>query len=87
MRDGENPMVEKVSGYRVLSDVELEVINALKSDGPRFQGILSDMEAAIKNGPPEMQSERLRSLALGKTNLQQAYMWLIRAVAAPQGLV
>lgn len=87
MRDGENPMVEKVSGYRVLNDHELKLVNLMKADNAAIASNLANIEAAIKNGPPEMQGERMRSLALGKTNLQQAYMWLIRAVAAPQGLV
>jgi len=87
MREGENPMVEKVSGYRVLSDTELFFVNGLKADGDKFTRLLHDIENEIKSGPPALQAERLRSLALGKTNLQQAYMWLIRAVAAPQGLV
>jgi capsule polysaccharide export protein KpsE/RkpR len=80
-------MVEKVSGYRVLSDIELALVNAMKAESATIASNLANIETVIKDGPPEMQGERMRSLALGKTNLQQAYMWLIRAVAAPQGLV
>ena len=33
MREGENPMAGKVSGYRQLDDNELELVNALKAQG------------------------------------------------------
>lgn len=88
MREGENPMVEKVSGYRVLSDEELQLVNHLKELGPVIEPLLRRIEAVIKQGPADVDGgDRMRSLALGKTNLQQSFMWLIRAVAAPKGLV
>ena len=90
MREGENPMAGKVSGYRQLDDNELELVNALKAQGQVVQDLLDSIELLIearteKYGSPD--SEHYRALAMGKTNIQQGYMWLIRAVAAPNGLI
>lgn len=90
LRAGENPEVENVSGYRKLSDAELHLINKIKAHGPVLEDLLADINDLIgkrseEHGTPD--AEHRRNLALGKTNLQQGYMWLIRAVAAPNGLV
>lgn len=90
---GENPEVENVSGYRKLTDEELHLINKIKAHGPVLEQLLTDIsELATKRhfsevgGNPHF-NDTQRNLALGKTNIQQGYMWLIRAVAAPNGLV
>lgn len=90
LRSGENPEVENVSGYRKLDDNELHLINKIKAHGPVLEQLLADVEELIKQrtatyGTPD--GEHYRNLALGKTNIQSGYMWLIRAVAAPDGLV
>lgn len=90
LRPGENPEVQNVSGYRKLDDNELHLINKIKAHGPVLEQLLADVEELIKQrtatyGTPD--AEHYRNLALGKTNIQQGYMWLIRAVAAPNGLV
>ena len=90
VRQGENPMAGKVSGYRQLDDNELELVNALKAQGQVVQDLLDNIELLIKArtekyGAPD--GEHYRAMALGKTNIQQGYMWLIRAVAAPNGLI
>jgi hypothetical protein len=90
IRPGENPMVEKVSGYRKLDAGELALVNELKADGEVIAEKLARIELLIKRRTEEYgtaDAEHYRALALGKTNLQQGYMWLIRAVAAPNGLV
>lgn len=90
LRPGENPEVGNISGYRKLDDNELHLINKIKAHGPVLEQLLTDVEELIKQrtatyGTPD--AEHYRGLALGKTNIQQGYMWLIRAVAAPNGLV
>ncbi len=90
MREGENPMVEKVSGYRVLSDAELAFINKCKAMGPEIQQLIDEANALVnartkEHGTPD--TEHYRAVALAKTNVQQGFMWLIRAIAAPNGLV
>jgi hypothetical protein len=90
MREGENPMVEKVSGYRVLNDVELAFINKCKAQGDVLQALLEEANEIVRARTEQFatpDSEHYRAIALGKTNIQQGYMWLIRAVAAPNGLV
>lgn len=89
LRPGENPEVNNVSGYRKLTDKELNLVNAMKADGPMIEHNIESIKKVITetSESEEQRNERLRSLALGKTKLQEAYMWLIRAVAAPKGIV
>lgn len=89
-RPGENPEVNNVSGYRKLDDAELALVNKIKAEGPKLEALLLEVNELIaartmQYGTPD--GEHYRNAALGKTNLQQGYMWLIRAVAAPNGLV
>lgn len=89
LRPGENPEVNNISGYRKLSDAELKAVNDMKADGPMIESNLNSLKDLIKetSTSTEQYNERMRCLSLGKTKLQEAYMWLTRAVAAPQGLV
>lgn len=89
-RPGENPEAGNISGYRKLSDAELALVNKIKAKGPELETLLLEVNELIaarttQYGTPD--GEHYRNAALGKTNLQQGYMWLIRAVAAPNGLV
>jgi len=90
-RPGENPEVDNVSGYRKLTDQELELINLIKSQGPDLATLFKSAEAIIRNRvtpeDPLRGNTDLRCLALAQTNIQQGYMWLIRAVSSPKGLV
>jgi hypothetical protein len=89
-RPGENPMAGKVSGYRKLDEDELAMVNQIKAAGPAIQAMLDDVGsliAARTKKYPAPDSEDYRALALAKTNLQQGFMWLIRAAASPTGLV
>ena len=90
LREGENPMAGNVSGYRKLTDAELNLVNRLKARGQDLADDLALVEQLIASraaeyGTPD--AEHYRVLLLGKTNIQACYMWLIHAVAAPAGLV
>lgn len=91
-RPGENPMVDKVSGYRRLTDAELALVNKIKALGSEVESLYdAAVEVASERSKetpenPREYSESLRAAALAKTNFQQGAMWLIRAVAAPKGL-
>lgn len=66
---------EKITGYRDLSQEEIDLMNEGK-------------ELAIKCGEfinklDKFKGIDLRCVALGKTNLQQGFMWAIRAIAKP----
>lgn len=87
LRPGENPEVENVSGYRKLTDEELHLINKIKAHGPVLEQLLTDIDELVSGREDPHYPDSHRALALGKTNIQQGYMWLIRAVAAPNGLV
>lgn len=75
-----------ISGYRTLSDAEVNQINALKSLGQDLGDAIDDVLALIEErtrvyGTPD--GEHKRWVAVGKTHLQQGLMALARAVAAP----
>lgn len=77
-------------GERTLNQAELALINKIKAKGADLEALLLEVNELIaarttQYGTPD--GEHYRNAALGKTNLQQGYMWLIRAVAAPNGLV
>ena len=66
---------EKIKGYRDLSQEEINLMNEGKAlaeqCGIYIEKLMAD-EGADK-----------RAVALGKTNLQQGFMWAIRGVAQP----
>lgn len=89
-RPGENPMVNKVSGYRQLTDAELALVNKIKALGPELERLHTEVVELVNDrSHAEMghHDQHFRAAALGKTNLQQGAMWLIRAVAAPEGFI
>ena len=81
-----------IKGYRYLSQFEIDLMNRIKlhAEGTR---LLIDEVSKVRNSlqaelaPPLDQdqiSESQRCLALAKTNLQQGFMWFVRAVALPE---
>jgi hypothetical protein len=66
---------EKIKGYRNLSQEEINLMNEGKAlaeqCGIYIEKLMAD-EGTDK-----------RAVALGKTNLQQGFMWAIRGVAQP----
>lgn len=66
----------KITGYRDLSQEEIDLMNegkALAEQCGNYIEKLSSLEAADK-----------RAVAIGKTNLQQGFMWAIRGIARPE---
>lgn len=66
-----------IKGYRDLSESDVALMNNFKAEEQGTMETLSTME---KND-----AYNKRSLALARTKFQEAYMWLIRAVARPNG--
>lgn len=64
-----------IKGYRDLTPEEIAVMNDIKEVGERVGALLYEL-----NGVPGVD---LRWLAIGKTDLQQGFMALTRAVARP----
>jgi hypothetical protein len=66
----------KISGYRDLTEDEIALMNRVKQqEREMLAGI--DLIAALP-------AVDLRSLALARTNIQQGFMWMVRAIARPE---
>jgi hypothetical protein len=68
---------KKITGYRDLSQAEIDTINAVKALSIQC-GVIID---SLENDP----STDKRSVAIARTNLQQGFMWAIRSIAKPAG--
>jgi len=68
---------EKIKGYRVLSQDEIDTINAIKIAGNSLSKIIKGIE--LHDGVD------LRWVAIAKTDLQKGIMALVRSVAKPEG--
>ena len=66
---------QKIQGYRDLSQEEIDLMNEGKVLAQQCGEFIAKLEA--------IESTDKRNVALGKTNLQQGFMWAIRAVAQP----
>ena len=66
---------EKIAGYRDLSQAEIDAINKIKQIAQQCGDLIQELDSIALIDK--------RSLALGKTNLQQGFMWTIRAIARP----
>jgi hypothetical protein len=66
---------EKITGYRDLSQEEIDLMNEGKALAEQCGAFIEKLE--------KLGSTDRRSAAIGKTNLQQGFMWAIRAVAKP----
>ena len=66
---------EKITGYRDLSQEEIDLMNEGKALAEQCGAFIAKLEA--------YEEADKRNVALGKTNLQQGFMWAIRAVARP----
>jgi len=66
---------EKITGYRDLSQEEIDLMNEGKSLAELCGKFIKKLEANADTDK--------RNVALGKTNLQQGFMWAIRGIAKP----
>lgn len=66
---------KKISGYRDLSQSEIDGMNSIKS-------LEVDVGELFKQ-IGEIHGVDQQSMALAKTNLQQGFMWFVRAIAKP----
>lgn len=73
-----HPNSPPVSGYRDLTQNEVDLINAIKAKAAEV-GALVDVL-----GYPEHDADK-RWLAIGNTDLQKGFMALVRSVAKPTG--
>lgn len=66
---------KKIKGYRDLTQVEIDLMNEGKALAEQCGSFIAKLEAT--------EATDKRSVAIGKTNLQQGFMWAIRGVAKP----
>lgn len=66
----------KISGYRELSQQEIDGMNAIKHIGNEAGFLLDRLK--------EVQGIDQRALAIAKTELQTGFMWAVRAIARPE---
>lgn len=86
----------KITGYRELSQEEIDLMNKIKSLGPQIEDIIEEVRLFILNKSQAARNtldtetqDRLRDAtperfsALAKTEFQTGLMYLTRAVAQP----
>lgn len=85
----------KISGYRELSQEEIDLMNEIKALGPKIEDVLIKVGKHIEKQNSEGESDEAvalrlhqstayRFLALSKTELQTGLMYATRAVAQPE---
>lgn len=67
---------KKITGYRDLSQEEIDLMNEGKELAKQCGAFIEKLEAHSETDK--------RNVALGKTNLQQGFMWAIRSIAKPE---
>lgn len=68
----------KITGYRELSEAEIEIMNRIKEKGKELDRLIGDL---LSTDRIEVDA---RWVNIGKTHLQQGLMALTRAVAKPE---
>ncbi|MBK8974139.1 MAG: hypothetical protein IPM37_23270 [Hahellaceae bacterium] len=66
----------KITGYRDLSQEEIDLMNEGKELAEKCREYIEKLAAQADTDK--------RSVFLGRINLQQGFMWAIRAVAKPE---
>lgn len=78
----------KISGYRELSQTEIELMNEIKAKGNELGKLIEKLELfRAPRSPIQDQNDPetdMRWVSIGKTHLQQGIMALVRAVAKPE---
>lgn len=65
----------KISGYRELTQADIDLMNEIKAEGPRLQALIDKIT--------DNANTDLRWSSIAKSHLQQGLMALTRAVAKP----
>lgn len=88
----------KISGYRELSQEEIDLMNRIKAKGAELLELQAELASMIgqqhfdkSRGPTEEferfeAAEPMRWANIGKTDIQTGIMALVRAVAQPDGV-
>ena len=70
---------KKIKGYRELNQDDIELINEVKKKAAEVEGLIEKINST------HMYTNVIdpRWLSIGKTNLQQGFMALVRSIARP----
>ena len=71
----------QIKGYRELNADEIDLMNRIKQKAAE----VGELVAELQEAPPFDISLDQRWISIGKTNLQQGFMALVRGVAQPTG--
>jgi len=66
---------KKIKGYRDLSQEEIDLMNECKNLASKCGELIEKLQG--------LESNDQRCVSLGKTKLQEGFMWAIRGVAQP----
>jgi len=69
----------KIKGYRELTQEEIDLMNEVEEKAAEVGDLVSRLWGVAPNG-----TEHGRWLSIGKTQLQQGFMALTRAIAKPE---
>lgn len=80
---------KKITGYRDLSQTEIDLMNKIKAKAEELKVLIDEADTTLfELKDPAINQDGLddvqRYLELARTNLQQGFMWFVRAVARPQ---
>jgi ferritin-like metal-binding protein YciE len=76
---------KKISGYRDLSQEEIDLMNDVKAHAEETRHLISRIEQVLltQEDNHTNTTSPMRWLAEGRTDLQKGYMCLVRSVAQP----
>lgn len=74
---------KKISGYRDLTQQEIDLMNLIKHQGVELKGVHDKVADHITRDASRSPNERRRWLSIARTHYQQALMAMTRAVADP----
>ena len=74
----------KITGYRELSQEEIDLMNTIKAKGEELALLISEVED-LKNDHMDIDKilDRIDCVEYAKKDLKQGIMWLVRSVALP----
>lgn len=70
--------MSEIKGYRKLSAEEIDAINLVKANEKAIMQMIKIMEEI------NIFEIDKRMLAIGKTNIEQSFMWLVKSIAKPE---
>lgn len=72
-----------ITGYRDLSQEEIDLMNEIKAEGARLQELVQKVQSALPGYEGPASHNPHRWAAMASTDFQTALMYLTRAVAQP----